>query len=388
MRRKYNPTAILMHPTSAIRAALVGAGRGSAYFPVLAAHPRFALTALCDADETALAASGNAMGVAPDRRFRDYADLLARGRPDLVILATPMQLHVAQAVQALEANVHVLSEVTAGVDIAECRALVRAARRSRAQYMMAENFCYFRANALVRALAAAGRFGRPYFAEGEYVVDCKPMQRSADGRPTWRTVWQTGKRGITYGTHSLGPALEFFGPQARVTAVACHGSGVHTDPTYPQDDTSLMLCHLSTGGLIKVRLDMLSNRPYGGRYFALQGTRGCYEAPRGFGDDHKLWLEDGAAPTGPRQWGALWGHESEYLPEVWHRVPEQLRLLDGGDALYVMLDGLAHSLDTGGPVPIDVYRAMDYTVPGLISEQSIALGGVPVPVPDLRDDPG
>jgi hypothetical protein len=33
---------------------------------------------------------------------------------------------------------------------------------------------------------------------------------------------------------------------------------------------------------------------------------------------------------------------------------------------------------------LDVYRAMDYTVPGLISEQSIAQGGVPLPVPDFR----
>ena len=35
--------------------------------------------------------------------------------------------------------------------------------------------------------------------------------------------------------------------------------------------------------------------------------------------------------------------------------------------------------------PIDVYRAMDYTVPGLISEQSILQGGAPLPVPDLRE---
>ena len=36
-------------------------------------------------------------------------------------------------------------------------------------------------------------------------------------------------------------------------------------------------------------------------------------------------------------------------------------------------------------MPIDVYRAMDYTVPGLASEQSILQDGAPVPVPDLRD---
>ncbi len=34
--------------------------------------------------------------------------------------------------------------------------------------------------------------------------------------------------------------------------------------------------------------------------------------------------------------------------------------------------------------PIDVYDAMDFTVPGLVSEQSIANGGMPVEVPDFR----
>lgn len=35
--------------------------------------------------------------------------------------------------------------------------------------------------------------------------------------------------------------------------------------------------------------------------------------------------------------------------------------------------------------PIDVYATMDFTVPGLVSEQSIANGGIPVKVPDFRE---
>ncbi len=34
--------------------------------------------------------------------------------------------------------------------------------------------------------------------------------------------------------------------------------------------------------------------------------------------------------------------------------------------------------------PIDVYTAMDFTVPGLVSEASITNGGAPVEVPDFR----
>ena len=44
------------------------------------------------------------------------------------------------------------------------------------------------------------------------------------------------------------------------------------------------------------------------------------------------------------------------------------------------VDSILHDTDP----PMDVYDAMDYTVPGLVSEQSIANGGAPVEVPNFR----
>jgi predicted dehydrogenase len=260
--------------------------------------------------------------------------------------------------------------------------------------MMAENYCYRKDVVLVRAMARAGMFGHCYFAEGEYLHDVKRLHHFPDGSPTWRATWQVGKRGCTYGTHSLGPALEFFGPQARVVAVSCIGSGVHTDPEHPHDDTCLMVCQLNTGGLIKVRLDMLSNRPAVEAYYALQGTHGCYEGARGFGDQPKLWIgENQTAPphgAGPearrgsrREWRSLWDFEA-HLPDMWrHPTEEALRAGHGGGDYFIVGDFIG-AIRSGQPPPIDVYRALDYTVPGLISEQSIAAGGAPLPVPDFR----
>ena len=115
-------------------------------------------------------------------------------------------------------------------------------------------------------------------------------QDAPDGSATWRATWQVGNRGATYVTHPLGPALEFFGPAVRVATVNCVGSSVHTDPEHPHDDTCIVLCHLNVGGLIRLRLDMMSNRPQN-RYMSLQGTQGCYEGPRDAGGDYRVWLE-------------------------------------------------------------------------------------------------
>lgn len=367
---------------------LVGKRAGS-FVPGLRSLSQVRIVAVCELNPGALARLADRAGVGGAGQFAVYEELLERARPDLVVLGSPMQFHVPQAVQALDLGVHVLSEVTAAVDLEQCRQLVRTVRGSRVQYMMAENACYRKPAVLVRAMAQRGLFGRCYFAEGEYLHDVKDLHHFPDGSGTWRTVWQVGKRGCTYSTHSLGPALEFFGPDARVVLVNCIGSGIYTDPEHPHDDTVLMLCHLNVGGLIKVRIDMISNRPHTMAYHSLQGTNGCYEAPRGLGDEHKVWF--GENPPAPahaherREWQSLWDYEDEYLPGDWRTLEEEARRAGhGGSDFFVVRDFVQSVLDSRPPA-IDVYRAMDYTVPGLISEQSIAQDGAPVPVPDLRE---
>lgn len=54
----------------------------------------------------------------------------------------------------------------------------------------------------------------------------------------------------------------------------------------------------------------------------------------------------------------------------------------GGDYFEVrdFVDSILHDTQP----PIDVFTALDFTVPGLVSEESINHGGVPLPVPDFR----
>ncbi len=375
-----------------MKVALIGKRAGS-FIAGINSVPGCSISAVCEADPKTLDTLGERAGVAANDRYLRYEELLERAKPDAVAIGTPMQLHVPQAVTALGDGVHVLSEVTAAVDLEQCGALVRAVRASEAaeqrggrraaRYMMAENACYRKPALLVRAMTALGLFGTCYFAEGEYLHDVKHLHHSPDGSPTWRATWQVGKRGCTYGTHSLGPALEFFGPDARVVSVSCVGSGIHTDPEHPHDDTCLMLCQLNTGGLIKVRLDMMSNRPHEQAYYSLQGTRGVYEGARRRGETDRVWLggEDADDSRATREWEALSDYE-RYLPGELD-FEAAAKAGHGGGDYFVVREFLGAVLEGRRP-PIDVYRAMDYTVPGLISEQSILQGGAPLPVPDFR----
>ena len=67
-----------------------------------------------------------AAGMGARQQYVDYEQMLERSGIDAVLIASPMQLHVPMAIAALERDIHVLSEVPAGVSVDECRALVRA----------------------------------------------------------------------------------------------------------------------------------------------------------------------------------------------------------------------------------------------------------------------
>ena len=365
---------------TSLNVGIVGAaGRGASFKSALEMHPIARLLAVCDTREDQLAQARKELGAA--EVYSDYEEMLKHSNIDAVVIGTPMPFHAPQAIAALDLGIHVLSEVTAGVSVQECRALVQAAGRSSAGYMMAENFTYMKPNVLVKTLAARGLFGELYYAEGEYLHELKHLNETTP----WRRSWQTGIDGITYGTHSLGPILQWMSGD-RIVRVCCEGSGHHyRDPRgdlYENQDSCIMLCKTQRGALIRIRVDMLSERPHAMANYNLQGTRGCYESARAPGERSRIWLADRCDDT--NQWMDLEALEEDFLPEIWRNPSEEaLRAGHGGGDYFEMLDFL-DSIVNGTPSPIGIHEAMDMTLPGLISQESIRDNGSWKEVPDSR----
>jgi predicted dehydrogenase len=359
-----------------MKIGVVGVRRGSAFLSAFQAMPGVAVTALCDQGAERLAAAADRFGIAG--RFTVYEELLAADI-DAVVVASPLPLHVPQAVQALATGKHVLSEVPAAVDLTQCWELVRTARESRALYMFAENVNFAREAALVGEMVRRGLFGELYFGEGGYVHELKGL---FDQNP-WRREWLVERNGCTYATHPLGPLLDWTGD--RVATVSCMGSGHHYCDSggarYATEDSTVMNCKLEGGGLLTVRVDMLSNRPHVTTYFTLQGTSGCFESGRGFGERSRVWLSDRC--DGPQDWRALEEFADEFLPPAWRDAPDHARASGHGGTDYQVARAFIESVERGVPA-IDVYRGLDMTLPGLLSQESIRRGGAPIPVPDFR----
>jgi predicted dehydrogenase len=355
-----------------LRIGIAGAPRGARYLAGLQATGLARLVAVYDPLPAAAERfrRENEVEVVCER----YEQLLEH--VDAVIVSSPQQYHVPQAVMALGAGKHVLSEVPAAVSLEQAQELLGAVRRSGAVYMLSENYCYIRSNLIVREMVRSGLFGEIYFAEGEYLHEMKRQHRNAEGQPTWRYFWQVGRDGHTYPTHSLGPVLQWLGD--RLAAVSCIGTGHHTDPEHQIQDTVLLLGRTSHGALVKVRFDLLSNRPHLMDYYSLQGTGGAYEAPRAAGETARVYLQ-GRSPE--NEWEPLERYAEEFLPQRYRQVVAGTGHW-GADTWPIR--EFVEAIVNGTPPPIDVYAGLDMSLPGIISELSIAQGGAWLAVPDPR----
>ena len=158
-----------------------------------------------------------------------------------------------------------------------------------------------------------------HYAEGAYIHELKALNEQTP----WRRRWQTGVNGCTYPTHSLGPILQWFEGE-RVTAVCAMGTGHHyMDPrenSYEMEDSVTMMCRLTGGALVSIRVDMLSDRPHNMGHHVLQGTDGSFESADGFRGVPKVWLRSRSEQP---QWEPLEDLEEEFLPDFWRTPPAE-----------------------------------------------------------------
>ncbi len=364
-----------------LKVGIVGAaGRPSAFLAAFKESGKAALTAACDLNPEAL--DNTLSGIEGVDRYTDYMEMLEKGNLDIVIIGTPMHLHVSQSIDALKKNIHVFSEVTAAISIEECKKLLKASKTSNAQYMMGENCNYMKPYMVIQEMVRAGVFGEVFYAEGEYLHDCRELLY----KTPWRRKYQFETRGITYGTHSLGPILSWMEGD-RVESVCCAGTGRHnldlTGAPIGGDDSAVMLCKTAKGKLIKIRTDISSPRPYGLNY-ALQGTSAAYEGSHlGKGKDrNQIWV-NGESEKG--QWDELTKYEEKYLPKLWRDIGKKAEESGHGGSDVVIMTDFIDSIYEGRKVPIDIYDSLDMTLPGLVSQDSILQEGRWLPVPDPRE---
>lgn len=362
----------------ALKVGIVGA-RSHSMVAGLKSIPDVEVTAVCDLNEEMLKRLQEGDGI--PNGYRIYEDMLASDI-DAVVIATPMQCHVPQAILAFQAGKHVLSEVPAAVTMDELFWLIQEKEKAGKTYMMAENYAYTPEAQQVKNMRALGFFGTPYYAEGGYLHDCREMLTDRNGNISWRNFWQYGRRGNFYPTHSTGPVMEWFTGD-RIVEISCFGTGGDfVSPELRQDEVTVTMCRLESGALAKITVACKSPRPHNMYDYLLQGTKGIFESAHGMGDQAKVWLKDFETEEN-KGWRPLTEFDS-YMPERYKNPCEAAQKAGhrGGD--YYLVEDFVKAIKSGEEPDCSVYRAAEWTAVGLLSELSCMNGSKMIKLPHFQ----
>jgi predicted dehydrogenase len=113
--------------------------------------------------------------------FPTTAELCQSSEVDAVFVTTPNSLHLSDVLAAIAAGKPVLCEKPMGMNAAECKQMVEAARRAKVLLGVAQVFRFEDSTARLRERIASGQIGRPIFARSEFSYPGKNHAR------TWLT---------------------------------------------------------------------------------------------------------------------------------------------------------------------------------------------------------
>lgn len=347
------------------KVGMVGVGRATAYGHIFANHPDTEVVALCDMNQEVLAQNGKDFNLADNCLFENYEDML-NSDVDIVVLGTPIPFHAEQSIKGLDAGKHVLCEVTASDNIADCQRMVDAVRRANTKFMLAENCNYMDFALEWDKYIKAGKIGTPFYAEADYVHEIRGL---VNGK------WRANRAPLHYCSHSLGPVLKWMDDYI----VRCTASGNHSTLEPATDgniDIQVALFETSKGATIKLLRSSVALRHPALCSYNIIGTKGFLESSR---TDY--------AGVGRRYF-------SEQDPVEGHPIAINISDIDApkeaaagghGTSEYYLVRDFLDSIKNDTTPPIDIVRAMDMTVPGLIAHEAAKKGGVWMDVPRLAD---
>jgi len=351
-----------------LKVGVLGIRRGASFAEQFAANPHTELVAICDFDQERV---NEFLGGRKDIAvYSDYQKFLEH-ELDIVMIAGYCTEHAPQAIRALETGRHVLSEVIACKTLAEGVALCRAVEKSDKIYMFEENYCYFNYTQEMQRLYKKGAIGEYLYGECEYVHDCRPIWHVLTSGPEH---WRNWLPSTYYCTHSLGPIVTITGTRPVKVNGFVVPNKLSRRVGRRGDDWGLFICTMDNQAI--TRVIPWSTGPHDSIWYRLHGSKGAMENNR-WRDTHQLNLFTQNAQ------GEF--HEKSYTPSF-HRHAEEAKKAGHGGGDFFTVEDFVEAIIQNKKPPIDVYQAMDMTLPGILGYRSACQGNVALDVPDFRKE--
>lgn len=330
----------------------------------------------------------------------DWREILAMHEVDAVLILASWESHADAACASMRAGKYTAIEVGGAYSVEDCWRLVRAYEETGVPCMMLENCCYGRDELMVLNMVRQGLFGEVVHCQGGYRHDLRDEVAYGREERHYRFRNYLGRNCENYPTHELGPIANVLdinrgNRMLTLVSVASKAAGLHeyllrergesydaTQMRFAQGDVVTTIIKCARGETITLTLDTTLPRFYS-RGFHVQGTKGMYME-----DNNSVFL-DGKDNEFDFKWKEKWNNAEAYREAydhpVWKRyLKEGVR--GGHDGMdWLVLGAFFDAARQNAPAPIDVYDAAAWMSITALSEQSVALGGAPMPIPDFTN---
>ena len=196
-----------------INVGIIGMGRSGweLHAAWLSKDPAFRLVAVCDQSPTRRAEAARTFSARP---YQDASDLIADPAVQLVVVASPSNLHATLAIAALEAGKHVVVEKPMAITLAEADDMAAVAVRCGRVLTVFHNRRWDRDYQMVKKLVADGMLGKLLTLDSR-VMTYGP-EWTTYGVPEFNPQWRIQKAWgggflADWGPHMVYQALELVG---------------------------------------------------------------------------------------------------------------------------------------------------------------------------------
>src|SRR4051794_12069401 len=168
---------------------IIGLGIGRAHIRGFQANG-CKVVAVCQRDEQAARAVAERCGI--PGAFSKWQDLIAQAKPQIVVVASPPNLHRDMVLAAFKAGAHVLCEKPLAMNQAEAQEMIAAAKAHDKIAMTAFNWRWSIAMQELARRIAAGEIGRVFAINGRWFG---ASWADASAKSTWRMDAQQAGHG-------------------------------------------------------------------------------------------------------------------------------------------------------------------------------------------------
>lgn len=392
----------VLNPGRTIHLGIIGLGaRGIPQLRLLAGMADVRILAVCDMEpdrvEQARAVLRNEFG-SEVPGYTDAEEMMEVYGLEAVIIMTSWETHIPLAIAAMRRGIAPAMEVGGATSVRECWQLVEMSEQAGVPAMLLENCCYGQEELAILNMVRQGLFGELVHCRGAYEHDLREEIGRGDLNRHYRQQHFLRRNGDLYPTHALGPIAKTLGinrgnRMVSLVSVASKAAGLHEWlKEHRADRPDLQRARVNTGDVVNTIItcangetillthDCTLPRPYS-RGLRVQGTKGIWME-----DNRSLYVE-GRTPPKPGYWTHVWESDAPYMAEYRHPLWADEAAVSArgghGGMDYLVLRAFIEALQQGTPFPIDVYDAASWMSITALSEESIALCGAPVAIPDF-----